>query len=474
MSIPEIIAYLDGLVWGLPAIITLVCAGIVVAIFGGFYQIRKFPLAFKTFIRYKGERGKGEVSPFKIWAAVTGATVGIGNIAGASTAIHLGGAGALFWMWICAIFGMGLKGVEVVLALWSRKVLPDGRVEGGTPYYIRLLPGIGPALALFFAICLILNCYGSNNFVQANNVALGVEYVVKEFFGEDPGIIFQARLIVGIIMAVLVALVVLGGVRRIAEFANYIVPFMATWYIVFGLGVLVAYAKYIPLALSEVFTYAFTPQAAAGGLAGWTVFHAIRWGFARGLFSNEAGAGSAPNGYAYMTVDHPGRAAMYGIMEVFLDTIVICSITCLTVLTSRVYIEEPELTAAPLVMEAFKRVYGSWAPLILGISLTLFALTTMLTWEWYGEVNWRYFFVRTLKLPEKPMIWLWRILWVIPIIPCAVTPELFKFYWDFADLCYGLEAIPNLVAVIYLSPVALKLIKDFYSRHVYETGEVAK
>lgn len=457
MSIIDLIGYLDSLVWGLPAIMILAGTGLAVSILGGFFQIRKLWSAIKNVVVYKGTGGKGEVRPFALFAAVMGATVGVGNIAGVSTALHLGGAGALFWMWICAILGMATKAVEATLAVWSRRVTPDGRVEGGTPYYIRLVPVVGPALAVLFAIFAFIAAYGIGNTVQANNVALGAEYIAKAY-GWD---VYQTRLITGILIFIFTALVVLGGIRRIADVANYMVPFMAAWYIVASIIIWIKYAGNFPLAISEIFTYAFTPQAAAGGLSGWLVYSAIRYGFARGLFSNEAGLGSAPNAYAYMTVDHPGRVGLYGIFEVLMDTIVICTMTGIVDIVTRVYIERPDLSGAALAMEAFYRAYGSWAPVVLGVALALFAYTTLLTWEWYGEVNWVYFWHRILKLPEKPLRWIWRIMWVIPIIPAAVSAELFTTFWDFSDMMNGLMAIPNLIAVAYFMPVGIGLIKDF-------------
>jgi AGCS family alanine or glycine:cation symporter len=473
LDIASLIDYIGGLVWGLPAIIILAGTGLAVGILGGFYQIRKFGTALKTML-YKGTGGRGEVKPFAIWATVMGATVGVGNIAGVSTALNLGGAGALFWMWVCAILGMGLKGIEATLGVWSRRVTPDGRIEGGTPYYIRLVPVIGPALAVLFSILTFIAAFGIGNMVQANNVALGAEYVGKLFGVETEEQIFQLRLIVGILMMLFTALVVIGGLRRIAEVANYVIPFMAAWYIIFGVGVWISFGGNFLKGISEIFKYAFTPQAAAGGLSGWVVYSAIRFGFARGLFSNEAGLGSAPNAYAYMTVDHPGRAAYYGVFEVFMDTIVICSITGIANIVARTYIERTDLSGAALAMETFYRAYGTYAPIILGIALALFAYTTLLTWEWYGEINWTYFWVRTLRLPEKPMRFIWRILWIIPIIPAAVYGSYFEIFWNFSDTANGLMAIPNLIAVAYFTPLALKLIKDFHSRQVLETGEAKK
>ncbi len=463
-----LINYIDGIVWGLPMIILLVSTGLTLSIMGGFYQITKLPLAIKN-VTWKGKKGAGEVHPFKIWAMVMGATVGVGNIAGASTAVHLGGPGAVFWMWICAILGMATKSAEVTLAMWSRRVLPDGRIEGGTPYYIRRIPMIGPALAILFSLFAWIAAFGIGNMVQANNVALGAEYVAKAAGWP----VFETRLATGILMLIATALVVLGGIRRIAEVANYMVPFMAAWYIIFGLGLWIMFGYNFGDTIAKIFTYAFTPMAAAGGLAGWSVYNAIRYGFARGLFSNEAGLGSAPNAYAFAESDHPGRQGFYGIFEVFMDTIVICTITVIADIITKAYIERPDLSGAALAMEAFYRGYGFWAPVIMGIALGLFAYTTVLTWEWYGEVNWRYFWVVTLKLPEKPLIWLWRVLWVIPLVPAAVAGQYFETFWTFSDMANGLMAIPNLIAVVYFAPIALKLIKDFYSRHWYEAQKEA-
>lgn len=214
-AIIQVINYLAGLVWGLPAIVVLVGTGLAIGILGGFFQIRSFPKAVKNML-YKGTGGTGEVKPFAAWAAVMGATIGVGNIAGVATALHWGGAGALFWMWVCALLGMGTKAIEITLGVWSRKVTPDGKVEGGTPYYIRLVPGIGPALAVLFSVLAFIAAFGIGNMVQANNVALGMEYVAKAF-GWD---VFVSRLIAGVLIMFLTALVVLGGIRRIADVAT--------------------------------------------------------------------------------------------------------------------------------------------------------------------------------------------------------------------------------------------------------------
>lgn len=462
---------LNGIVWGLPMIIVLVSAGLTVSILGGFHQIRRFKVAWRTML-WKGG-AKGEVHPFKIWAMVMGATIGVGNIAGASTAVHLGGPGAVFWMWVCGILGMALKSAEVTLSLWSRRVLPDGRIKGGTMYYIEKVPIIGSILALLFALFAWIAAFGIGNAVQANNVALGAEYVARVFGITDPTNIFYIRLGIGLFLAFIAAIVIIGGIRRIAEAAYIMVPFMCAWYIIFGIGIWIVNIHRLPDTFAKIITYAFTPMAAAGGLAGWTVFAAIRYGFARGLFSNEAGLGSAPLAYAYAESDHPARQGFYGVFEVFMDTLVICSITVVADIVTNAYIERPDLSGAALAMEAFHRVYGPYAPLVLGIALILFAYTTILTWEFYGETTFTYFWTERLKLiPEKVSRWFFRIIWIPPIVGAAIAPQLFETFWTFSDTFNGLMAIPNLIAVVFLAPVAVRLLKDFYGRYIYETGEL--
>lgn len=470
----DIMYFVNGLVWGLPAIIVLLGTGLAVTLLLGFMQIRYFGTIVRN-MRWKGRKGGGEVHPFKIWAAVMGATVGIGNIAGVGTAVALGGPGALFWMFLTGLFGMALKAVEVTLGVKYRKMKADGSVvEGGTPYYIRQVPFIGPILAALFALFAFIAAPGIGNMAQSSNVAFGASFVA-ESYGFDPDI---ARWLVGIVLTVFVALVVLGGIRRIAEVATYLVPFMATWYVLAGLGLFIMFAgnfvdaivtvlrgAVAPLEVAKTTaSMAGSPEAATGGILGWTTYEAIRYGVARGLFSNEAGLGSAPNAYAYGESDHPGRQGFYGMFEVFMDTLVICMITGLSIILTGAY--TTGLTGAPLAMEAFNRAYGPLAPLIIGVALMLFAFTTLLTWAWYGEVNWIYFWCNVLKLPETPMRWVWRVLWVILILPAAVLArEYFTVIWDFADTANGLMMIPNLIAVVVLAPVAIALLADFARRY---------
>ncbi|MEM4005586.1 MAG: amino acid carrier protein [Desulfurococcaceae archaeon] len=455
--------FLNGIVWGMPAIITLVGAGLLFTLLSRGIQFRKFGTVIKN-MAYKGAVERGGYKPFAIWSAVMGATVGVGNIAGVATAVHSGGPGAVFWMWVCALIGMATKGFEVTLGVWSRREEKGEVVEGGTPYYIRLLPTIGPALAVAFSLFAWISAFGIGNMVQANNVALAGEWMANQY-GWD---VFTTRLITGILMAFFTALVIIGGIKRLAEVSNYLVPFMLAWYFIVTLILWISRPLDFARAVAEIVKYAFTPYAVAGGAGGYTVMwgvtQAIRYGLARGLFSNEAGLGSAPNLYAFMKVDHPGRAGLYGIFEVFMDTIVVCSFTGISIVLVGAHIKYPELSGAALAFQAFYEFYGMWVPIVLGVALGLFAYTTLLTWSTYGEVNFKYFFSKVLRLPEKPVIWFWRILWIVPIIPASISPKLFEIFWDFADTMNGLMMIPNIIAVAYFAPVAMKLIEDFVTR----------
>ncbi|MEM1642695.1 MAG: amino acid carrier protein [Desulfurococcaceae archaeon] len=455
--------FLNGIVWGMPAIITLVGAGLLFTLISRGVQFRKFGTAVKTMV-YKGAVERGGYKPFALWCAVMGATVGVGNIAGVATAIRNGGPGAVFWMWVCALIGMATKAFEATLGVWSRREEKGEVVEGGTPYYIRLVPTIGPALAVAFSLFAWISAFGIGNMVQANNVALAGEWMANQYNWD----VFTTRLIVGILITFFTGLVVIGGLKRIAEVSNYIIPFMLSWYIAVALTLWISRPLDFARAVAEIVSHAFTPYAVAGGAAGYTVMwgvtQAIRYGLARGLFSNEAGLGSAPNVYAYMKIDHPGRAGFYGVFEVFMDTIVVCSLTGISIVLVGAHIKYPELSGPALAFQAYYEFYGVWVPIVLGVALGIFAYTTLLTWATYGEVNFKYFFCKILKLPEKPVTLIWRILWIVPIIPAAISPKLFEVFWDFADTMNGLMMIPNLIAVAYFAPVAMKLMEDFATR----------
>lgn len=468
-TVAEYASIICNLMWGLLIIIILIAVGLLISVLGRFFQVRKLGLAFKN-LSWKGREGSGEVHPFKIWVMAIGATVSVGSIAGASIAIKLGGPGAVFWIWVCGILGMGLKAVEATLSIWSRHVESNSKIEGGVVYYIKRIPKIGPGLAVLFALSTLVAAFGLGNIIQANIFSFSTEYLASIYEFDTSTL----RPVIGLILFVTTSLVLIGGLKRIAEVANYIVPFAITWYILFGLTLCIMYAYNLSEAFRLIITGAFSPLAVGGGITGWTVYQAVRYGFLRGFLSNEAGLGSTPNAYAYTESDHPGRQGFYGVLEVFMDTLVICTITAMAVLVTGAYTAKSvganELyDGIAVTMDAFYRGYGSLSTIILGITLTLLSFTAILAWGFYGEVNWRYFWVKVLKLPEKPMIILWRILWAASLIPASIAGELLESSLQiYTNLALSLMIILNLVAITYFAPTAITLIKEFYYKHNHE------
>jgi len=388
----------------------------------------------------KEKKGEGEVTAFQAVATALAATVGTGNIAGVATAIVLGGPGAVFWLWLAAILGMTTKFSEVVLAVKFREKTSDGRFVGGPMYYIT--NGLGwKWLAVLFAVFGAVAAFGIGNMVQSNSVALAME----SSFDVTP-------MVTGIVLAIVTALVIVGGIKRIGAFTEILVPFMAAIYIIGALIVLIAKADQLPHAFYLIFSQAFTGTAAVGGFAGSTVMNAIRFGVARGVFTNEAGLGSAPIAHAAATTDHPVRQGLWGVFEVFVDTIVICSMTALTILTTGVW--ESGKSGAVLTSMAFESALPGVGNYIVSIGLVLFAYSTIIGWEYYGERCFEYL------VGTKPIM-AYRILWVISVVVGAVGG--LEFMWSLADTLNGLMAFPNLIAVLALSGTVFKLTKEFFA-----------
>jgi Na+/alanine symporter len=358
---------------------------------------------------------------------------------------------------------MSIKACEVSLALWTRKVRPDGTViRGGTMFYIERVPVIGPILAMLFALFACIAAFGIGNMCQANSVAEGAEYIAKAAGVGEAGI-FNIRVVIGILLVIFVGLVIIGGIKRIAKIVTYVVPFMCVWYMIFGIGLILYKITDLPSAIYTVVKYAFTPSAAVGGFAGATVFFAFRYGLARGLFSNEAGMGSAPMIYAFSESDHPGRMAFFGMFEVLLDTFM-CLITGLVIVITSSW--ESGLIGTKLTMEGFSRVYGAWGgiwpAIILGVALMLVAFSTILTWYFYGEATFKYFFSRRLKIiSERKATWLYRIMWLPPLLLAAVAAGYLETIWAFADTFNGLMAVPNLAAIIFFIPITMRMLKHY-------------
>jgi len=441
----EINGIINGFVWGPPMLILLVGTGIYLSLRTNFFSLRKLGYILRNTLMKmfsKDHEGEGEVTAFQAVATALAATVGTGNIAGVATAISIGGPGAIFWMWVAAIFGMTTKFAEVVLSVQFREKTSDGRFVGGPMYYIT--NGLNMKwLANIFAFFGALAAFGIGNMVQSNSIAQSLEVT----FGIN-------KLAIGIVLAIFAAMVIVGGIKRIGSVTEKLVPLMAAFYILGGLLIIIINAKHIPEAFGLIFSNAFTGTAALGGFVGSTIKQAMRYGVARGVFTNEAGLGSAPIAHAAATTDHPVRQGLWGVFEVFVDTIIICSITALAILTTGVW--QDGSTGAALTTHAFSHgLPGTWGGTIVSIGILLFAFSTILGWEYYGERCAEYLFGSKVNI-------IYRILW-IPFIVIGAIGGL-EVLWDLADTLNGLMAIPNLIGVFALSGVVIKLTKEFFAK----------
>ncbi len=435
--------WLNSIVWGPPMLILLIGTGLVLIVTTGFIIYRKFGFILRnTFLKMfeKTEADASGVTPFQAVSTALASTVGTGNIAGVATAITLGGPGAVFWMWFAAIVGMTTKYAEVTLALAYRQKNEKSQYSGGPMYYIT--NGLGwKWLAYLFAIFGSLAAFGIGDMTQANSIA----GAVQSTFGIDPRI-------TGIILAIVAAAILIGGIQRIGQFAEKVVPFMAAFYILGALIILIMEFRHIPAAFGLIFNNAFNLKAAGSGALGFTMAQALRYGVARGVFTNEAGLGSAPIAHSAATTDHPARQGMWGSFEVFVDTILICTMSALVILTSGVY-SNPELKGAALTSAAFGTGFPG-GQYIVTIALLLFAFTTIVGWCYYGEKCIEYLFGSAIITP-------YRIIYVILIYIGAVGG--LEFVWGISDTLNGLMAIHNLIAVLILSPVVVRLTKDFFA-----------
>jgi AGCS family alanine or glycine:cation symporter len=436
-------SWLNGYVWGWPMIALLVGTGVVLTIVTGAVQFRYLGFALREVLGKITQKssGAGEVSPFQAVATALASTVGVGNIAGVATAISIGGPGALFWLWVSGILGMGTKFAEIVIALHYREPDATGQMRGGAMYVLR--KGLGmPWLGAVFAGLVSLAAFGIGNMVQANSVSASLQ----ASFGVDANL-------TGIVLAALTAAVILGGIKRIGQFTEYLVPFMALFYLAGGMFILVRFAAELPAALSLVFSSAFSGGAATGGFAGSTVMMAMRYGIARGLFSNEAGLGSAPLVHAAARTDHPVRQGLYGIFEVFVDTILVCTTTGLAILVTGVWSSGD--TGAALAGQAFSTgLPGTWGNIVVTTSLVLFAFSTVIGWSYYGETAIVYLFGAKAALPYK-------LAWLVFIYLGAIGS--LHLVWDVADTLNGLMAIPNLIAVLASIGLLRRLMREFFS-----------
>ncbi|MGF1717226.1 alanine/glycine:cation symporter family protein [Photobacterium chitinilyticum] len=446
-SLASLISAINSLVWGVPMLVMILGVGIFLTVGLKLMPIVKLGAGFKLLwsgrIPEKEEDIQGEISPFNALMTSLSATIGTGNIAGVATAIFLGGPGALFWMWCTALVGMATKFAEAVCAVQYRETDEDGNHVGGPMYYIKnglshKWAWLGTAFAIFGSIA----GFGIGNTVQSNSVAAAVQ----ANFGISP-------MVSGLVMMILVGLVLMGGIKRIADVAGKLVPLMAAFYIASGLLILGMNAAEIPAAFSLIVSSAFTPVAAQGGFAGAAVWAAIRFGVARGIFSNEAGLGSAPIAHAAAQTKNPVAQGLVAMLGTFIDTIVVCSITGLAIVVSGAWMSGE--TGAALTSAAFAASLPGLGNYIVAIALSIFAFTTILGWSFYSEKCIQYLFGVRAIVP-------FRVLWIVAV-PIGATSSL-EFIWLLADTLNAMMAIPNLIALLLLSPVVFKLTKEYFAR----------
>lgn len=445
---------INGFVWGPVMLVLLVGTGVYLTIRTGGIQVRYFGFILKNTIgslfAKKGKDHGANLSPFQAVSTAMAATVGTGNIAGVTGAIFIGGPGAVFWMWVSAFFGMCTKYSEIALAMKYRVKDENGVYKGGPMYYIE--NGLGKNwkwLAVIFAILGGLASFGIGNIAQSNEIAGAMEGLI----GINP-------MVTGIILAVIVAIVVLGGVQRIGQVTSYLVPFMACFYILAGIAVILLRITHVPAALTQIFTSAFSFEAVGGGVMGYAIMVAMRQGFARGVFSNEAGLGSAPIAHATSSTEEPAEQAIWGVFEVFVDTIIICTITAMTILLSGLELGADALSNytsnGAAAAAAFNQVLpGVIGGKILEICLLFFALSTILSWSYYGERCFGY-----LTGGNKAVNIIYKAIFIVVVVFGATGSG--TLMWDISDTLNGMMAIPNLVALLALSGVTVSITKDYF------------
>ena len=471
MTIEEIVGQLNNIAWGPWMLVLLVGTGIYLSIRVGFLQFRRFGYAMKNTlgkIFQKSEAGDGEITPFQAVATALAATVGTGNIAGVTGAIAVGGPGAVFWMWVSALFGMVTKYAEVVLSVRYRERNDRGDWVGGPMYYIR--NGLGKSwnwLACVFCVLGALAAFGIGNMTEVNTIASSINNAINAFGGNTGAVTFQmfgqivpiSSIIIGVVVAVVVTLVLFGGIKRIGAVAERLVPVMAAVYILASLMVVLSNLGSLGKIFAMIFKGAFSAEAALGGAFGITIMTTIQKGVGRGVFSNEAGLGSAPMAHAATSERNPVMQGMYGIFEVFMDTIVICTLTALTVLCGvekGIAIEWGQSAGTELVSAAFATVFGTeLGALLVAVGITLFALSTILSWSLYGTRCFEFLLGgRGVKF--------YQCLFVMVVV-IGATLKL-DLVWNIADTLNGFMAIPNLIALLGLSGVVIKLTKEHFAK----------
>ena len=467
-KIIEINSAVNGFVWGPIMLALLVGTGIYLSFRVGFIQFSKIGYWWKNTIGkifQKSEAGEGEITPMQAVSTALASTVGTGNIAGVTGAIILGGPGAVFWMWISALFGMVTKFAEVTLAVKYRERNEKGDWCGGPMYYIK--NGLGKRwqwIAILYALFGTLTVFGTGNATQVNTITTAINTAFMQFHLVSDAFVPTLNLIIGIFCAMLVAMVLLGGIKRIGSVSEKLVPFMALFYVVLGIGVVLLNVQRLPGVLQSIFEGAFNPAAFTGGIIG-SLFVSMQKGVSRGIFSNEAGLGTGSIAHACADTQKPVTQGMFGIFEVFADTIIICTLTALVILCSGTPVTYGVAAGAELTISGFTTTYGSWSSIFTAVALCCFAFSTIIGWGLYGS-RFVQFLFRSNKV-VRPFLVIYSFVSIL-----GATLDL-GLLWDIADTFNGLMSIPNLIALLLLSGMVVKLTKEHFPGKgaVRKTGE---
>ena len=456
--IENVNSVVNNFIWGVPAMICIVGVGLVLSIRTRFIQIRKFPYALKVTIGRmfkKKEAGDGALTPFQAVCTALAATVGTGNIAGVAGAIAIGGPGAVFWMWMSAILGMCTKFSEVTLAVHFRERNEHGDWVGGPMYYIKNgLKKHWHWLAYLFSAFGVLTVFGTGNATQVNTITTAIDSALYNYGILSKDSVSMFNLVLGIILAGLLALILLGGVKRIGQVTEKLVPFMALLYVVLAVGVILLHIQNVPAVFASIIQGAFHPSAVTGGIVG-SFFLSMKKGVSRGIFSNEAGLGTGSIAHACADTRKPVKQGFFGIFEVFVDTIVICTLTALVILCSGVPIAFGEAAGAELTILGFTSTYGNWVSVITAVAICCFAFSTMIGWGLYGARCIEFLFGSKV---HKPFMLVYSLVAIV-----GATMDL-GLMWSIAETFNGLMVIPNLIAVFLLSGVVVRLVKEYFEK----------
>ena len=456
-TIESINQVVNDFIWGVPAMVCIIGVGFYLSCRTGFLQIRKFSYAIQTTIGRmfrKRNASDGALTPFQAVCTALAATVGTGNIAGVAGAIAIGGPGAVFWMWVSAVLGMCTKFAEVTLAVYYREINANGELVGGPMYYIK--NGLGKNwqfLAVLFSAFGVLTVFGTGNATQVNTITTAVNSALLSCGLISEGAVKTSNLIQGIIIAALVALILLGGVKRIGQVTEKLVPFMALLYIVLSVGIILFRIQALPSVIQAIFEGAFKPAAVTGGAVG-SLFMSMKKGVSRGIFSNEAGLGTGSIAHACADTRKPVKQGMFGIFEVFTDTIVICTLTALVILCSQVPVGYGQAAGAELTIQGFISVYGNWVSVFTAVAMCCFAFSTILGWGLYGARCIEFLFSEKVI---KPFMVAYSLVAIL-----GATADL-GLMWNIAETFNGLMAIPNLIALFLLSGTVVKLTKEYFA-----------